>query len=79
MTLQGIVAEMSTDILTLQTRSERSVHVPVNANKYYASTQIQNYLVFAVREAVEYVQYRTDSFLLLKRKYVRRRQISDAL
>ena len=35
MTLKGIVAEMSTDIVTVQTRPERSVHLPVNANKYY--------------------------------------------
>lgn len=40
MALEGIVAETSTDISTLQTRPERSAYVPVNANKYYVSTQI---------------------------------------
>lgn len=40
MALQGTVAEMSTDILTLQTRPERSAPVPVNANKHYVSTKI---------------------------------------
>lgn len=48
MALQGIVAKMSTDILTPQTRPERSVHVPVNANKYYVSAQIPERLVLAI-------------------------------
>lgn len=33
----GIVAEMSTDILTLRIRPERSTYISVNVNKYYVS------------------------------------------
>lgn len=56
MALQGIVAKMSTDILTPQTRPERSVFVPVNANKYYVSAQIPERLVLAIHRAMEYVR-----------------------
>lgn len=55
-TLQGIVVGIQPDILTVQTRPERSALVPVNANKYYVLTHIQEHLVLAMQKAVECVQ-----------------------
>lgn len=43
----SIVAEMSTDILTLQIRPERSTYTSVNVNKYYVSAQIHERSVLA--------------------------------
>lgn len=48
--LQTIFAEIWTDILPLQTRLQRLVHVPVNANKYYVLTQIWEHIVLTIQK-----------------------------
>lgn len=47
---------MQPDILTVQTRPERSALVPVNANKYYVLAHIQEHLALTAQNAVECVQ-----------------------